>query len=387
VAGGRIPKAIALATVVGAAALLVLPPPAGLSLQAARAAGVAVLAIGLWATDVVPNHLTAMGVFLLGVLFNVAPPAVIFSGFEAKGFWLIFGGLVLGVAVEHTGLGERLARAITWRFAGSYPALLAGTSALAILMAFLMPSSIGRVALLMPITLALAERVGFGPGSNGRLGMAIILALATTLPGFTVITANTPNLVLAGASENLYGLELTYGSYLLLHFPLLGLLKTALAGVMVWLMFPDRPRPAPEPVVPLGLTSEQKRLALLLTGALALWLTDTLHHVSPAWVALGAALLCLLPGVGLLPTAEFHRRIHVAPLFYVAAILGLGAMVADSGLGELLANRLLAWAGIVPGAAGRNFAVLAAMSGLVSLATTAASPSPRPPACRSIRWS
>ena len=32
--------------------------------------------------------------------------------------------------------------------------------------------------------------------------------------------------------------------------------------------------------------------------ALLLWVTDWLHGVSPGWVALGAALVCTLPGIG-----------------------------------------------------------------------------------------
>ena len=40
------------------------------------------------------------------------------------------------------------------------------------LMSFLIPSSTGRVLVLMPIVLALAERLGFDAESNGRAGMA-----------------------------------------------------------------------------------------------------------------------------------------------------------------------------------------------------------------------
>ena len=41
--------------------------------------------------------------------FAVAPASVTFAGFHAAATWLIFGGLVVGVAVTVTGLGARMA--------------------------------------------------------------------------------------------------------------------------------------------------------------------------------------------------------------------------------------------------------------------------------------
>ncbi len=38
-----------------------------------------------------------------------------------------------------------------------------------------------------------------------------------------------------------------------------------------------------------------KRLLVILGFALLLWVTDNVHGISPAWVALGAAIVCLLP--------------------------------------------------------------------------------------------
>ena len=53
---------------------------------------------------------------------------------------------------------------------------------------------------------------------------------------------------------------------------------------------------------------------------------STLHGVSPAWVALGAALLCVAPGIGLLPPAAVTRDIDYSPVLFLAGIIGLGAI-------------------------------------------------------------
>ena len=77
------------------------------------AAILVLLAILGWASGRIPAHLVSLAFFLLAVLFHVAPPPVVFSGFTSGALWLIFGGQVMGVAIRHTGLAERLAVDLT----------------------------------------------------------------------------------------------------------------------------------------------------------------------------------------------------------------------------------------------------------------------------------
>src|ERR1700733_6770294 len=45
------------------------------------------------------------------------------------------------------------------------------------------------------------------------------------------------------------------------------------------------------------LSAREKRAALLLAAVVLLWLTDFLHHISPAVIGIGAGLFALLPRV------------------------------------------------------------------------------------------
>ena len=62
----------------GVALVLVQPLPASQSLAMA----LAVAAIGLWATGVIPEPITAVFFFTAAMLLKVAPAAVVFGGFE-----------------------------------------------------------------------------------------------------------------------------------------------------------------------------------------------------------------------------------------------------------------------------------------------------------------
>ena len=77
------------------------------------------------------------------------------------------GGLIIGGAVDHTGFGQRLARFMVGRAAGSYAKMIAAILVVDLALAFIMPSTMGRVALLLPIAMAIAEEAGFRPGQEG----------------------------------------------------------------------------------------------------------------------------------------------------------------------------------------------------------------------------
>ncbi|GIU42179.1 hypothetical protein TUM4630_02560 [Shewanella algidipiscicola] len=93
---------------------------------------------------------------------------------------------------------------------------------------------------LIPIGMALADTIGLKKGSNGRIGIATALAISCNMPSFAVLPANIPNMILAGSSENLFNITFGYTEYLLLHFPILGIVKSLVVIWLVLRIFPDK---------------------------------------------------------------------------------------------------------------------------------------------------
>lgn len=242
-----------------------------------------------------------------------------------------------------------------------------------VLLSLLMPSTMGRIVLLIPVMAALATRLGFKVGDRGHAGIMLAATMGSYLAGATILPANVPNMILAGVAETVHGVSFVYGPYLLLHGPVNGLLKLVVLVLVINGLFANNPTPpdladkAPPP-----LSTEEWRLLLILLGALGLWATDFMHGISPAWVALGAALLCLLPQSGLMPVSAFDRELSFRPLFYVGGILGVGAVLVDSGLSTYLGEVLLAWAGLEPQQHAQNFGILVVISMLLGLVGTVA---------------
>ncbi len=333
------------------------------------AALLTVFAIGLWATGWLPEYLTALSFFALAMIVGVAPPAVIFAGFASSAFWLILSGYVLGIAIRKTGLADRAARALTARLSGSYPRLVIGVVLMTYGLAFVMPSNMGRIAVLMPIVLAVADRVGLPEGNRGRIGLALAVGFGTFMLSASILPANVPNLVMAGSIEGEDHIRLTYLPYLILHAPVLGVLKgVALIGC-ICLLFRATPTPAPEAAPSGPLSAAEKRLTVLLAATLLLWLTDSVHGISPAWIGLAAACLCLLPG-GFVSQEEFATGVNFRTTIYVAGILGMAAMVTRTGLADQLGHALLAVAPLDPAARFRDFCTLIGIASALNFIVT-----------------
>ena len=369
--GALIPRVLAACAVGLAIFLYFAPPPDGVTVAMMRTGAVVALTIGLFATAVVPVVVAVLIFFFVAVVAAVAPREVIFSGFTSGAVWLVFGGLIIGVAMRETGLGARIAGTLLLLFGRGYGRAITGTVVVAVLLAFVVPSSAGRILILLPIIFALADRLGFAGGSPGRTGLILAVTMGSMVPTVGILPANVPNNVLMGAAESVYGITLTYGSYLLLHFPVIGLIGLVALPVFIMLLFRDTANSGD------GATAEstpvsprEVRLTVILAAALALWLTDTLHGVSPAWVSLGAGIMCLLPGIGVMPPQAVIEKVNYGPWLFVAGVIGLGAVIAHSGLGPVLAERLIPVLELTPGHDARNFAAVAGLGMGMAVVTT-----------------
>jgi len=350
--------------------LLLIPSPQGIEPVMMKAGAVIVLAIGLWATAIVPSYFGSLIFLFAAVVLAVAPPKVVFSGFHAAAMWLVFGGLVFGLGVKRTGLDSRLVRSLLTHFPKIYLGMIYGVFWIATSLAFIVPSAAGRVALLVPVMAALAKELGFSEASKGRTGLILAASLGTMVPAFNILPANVPNMALYGAADSILNIQLTYADYILLNFPVMGGFALVVYPALIAILFKDTPRYPDHHEKSVLWSSDEKRLLLFLSVALLLWITDSLHGVSPAWVALGAAILCLLPRIGMLPPSVLGGEINYGPLLFLAGVIGLGAVANHAGLGALIAENLMQFFEFQKDADFQNYASVSLTGIVVGLFTT-----------------
>lgn len=380
----RLSHLIAGAALALSIALLFASPPDGMPLAAMRAASAVALAIGLWSTGVLPEYFVSIIFFVVVILIGAAPPNVAFSGLYSNAAWLVYGGLVVGVAIHQTGFGARMARTLVGYLASSYLGVLFGVVLVVALLAFIMPSAAGRVLIMMPIVLALADRLGLGEGSNGRVGMALALATGTVFPTFGILPAAVPNLGLAGAAQSIYGVTLTYGDYLAALFPVIGIASIIALPVMIRFLYPATLQPVTDEAEPSHMSGTEWRMLAILLVMLGLWLTDFAHGISPAWIAVAGAIVLMLPGIGVIPPTVLVQKINYGPFFFVSGLIGMGAVVHHSGLGTQIGQLLFSLVDIGAGGFQSFLSVIGIGMGMGAVATMPGQPAIMTPLAQTI---
>ncbi len=281
-----------------------------------------------------------IGCFLFWAL-GVVPFNVAFAGFANSTAWFLFGAMLIGLVADRSGLARRLAYTVMGRVGISYPRILLGLVITSFLLTFIVPSGLARVVILAAIALALLEAFRAQRGSNIACGMFLVLTYTGNIFD-KMLLSGAGSITAAGLIQKMGGIHVLWAQWLFAFLP------CSIATVLFswWLTLrlypPEQTAFAPDrayfqrEVASMGpWSAAQTKAAILIGCAMALWMTDFLHHIPPTMVALGVGLFALLPRVGVLD-AEDMRRVNYMPVFFVAEALSMGSVLeATHGLGVL----------------------------------------------------
>ena len=185
-----------------------------------------------FAFEIVPQYFASLIFLFTSFFFSLAPKELIFSGFSSSAFWLVFSGILLATAIKNTNLTDKLLNLFLKTKNPNFFVLLFNLSILGFLFSFLMPSGVTRVALLIPIGIAITKIYNFEEKSNGYIAILLTLILSTTIPAFSILPANVPNIILSGLTHQIYNYEILYSHYLLTNFLVLGIVK-----IFMWCVY------------------------------------------------------------------------------------------------------------------------------------------------------
>ena len=331
-----LPRILALSTLAIVAAIL--PFTSDVKTQTTL---LIVATVVFWATMTLPEYYTSLAFIAAALLLNLAPPDVVFAGFSAKAVWLVFAGIVFGMAVQEHSLGATLFQRLGL-LQLTYVRLIWTLALFAFLLAFVLPSAVGRVLVLVPLIKLLADELGLAEKSNERYALYLTAVVGTTLPAFSILTSNVPNIVLLGTVETVLGFTFTYPNYFATNFPVLGLGTFLLGPLCILRAFPGE-IPARPGVATADegdkktATPEQQRLAIILLTTLALWVTEEVHGIAAAWIGLTMALVCLMPGIGALPPQTL-TKLNLGPWLFLTGVIAVGAVARQNGVADILWN-------------------------------------------------
>jgi sodium-dependent dicarboxylate transporter 2/3/5 len=307
------------------------------SLVAQHAIAIAAVTIVLWITEAV-DHATA-GFIGLALYWasGVGSLSQIFSGFAGETPWFLMGALLIGAMAAKSGLAQRIAYAVTTRTGNSYSRLLLGFIIVDFLLTFVVPSGIARVTILGAIAIGAVEAFGVGPKSNIGRGLFIIITYAATIFDKMLI-AGAASILARGIIQEAGGVTVLYSLWFLAYLPCDMITIVACWRLILWLYPPEKTKIDDSSHLQKQLdalgpwTAAEKKCAAYLLVAVTLWMTDFVHHISPAMIGIAVGLSGALPVVGVLKWSDL-QKLNYAAIWFTAAALSLGRLLsATKGL-------------------------------------------------------
>ena len=301
-----------------------------------------------WITQAMDYALAGfIGCFLFWALGIVRFP-VAFSGFANDTAWFLFGALLIGAIATRSGVARRLAFNVMLRVGVTYPRILLGLIVTDFLLTSVVPSGIARVVIMAAIALGLVEAFDATRGSNVARGMFLILSYTANIFDKMII-AGAGSITARGLIEKHGGVEVLWSQWFLAFLPCSIITLIAAWRLTLWLYPPERvtleggKEYLREELRRMGpLSAREWKASLLMAAAVLLWLTDFVHHISPAIIGIGVGLFALLPHVGILEIEDM-RKLNYMPVFFVAAAVSMGTvMEATKGI-DVLTHVVVGW--------------------------------------------
>jgi solute carrier family 13 (sodium-dependent dicarboxylate transporter), member 2/3/5 len=304
---------------------------------------IAMFMVVAWITQAMEYTLAGfVGCFLFAALGVVRFP-VAFSGFANDTSWFLFSAMLLGMIATQSGIARRVAYHVMLRIGTTYPRILLGLIVTDFLLTFIVPSGVARIVIMAAIALGLVEVFHAKHGSNVARGMFLILTYTANLFDKMII-AGAGSITARGLMEKVGGIEVLWSQWFLAFLPCSIISVLAAWWLTLWLYPPEQVSLAGgrdylrQELDKLGTWSpSEKKAAALLIAAVALWLTDFIHHIPAPVVGMGVVLFAMLPHVGILEAGDL-RKVNYNPVFFVAAAVSMGTVLDVTKGIDLLTN-------------------------------------------------
>jgi len=298
------------------------------------------LAAVFWMFEPVPIYATSLLVIILQVLLlsaeglipwqdassYTAEPYTAFIGTLASPVIILFlGGFVLAEAAVKYDMDRNLTRILLRPFGDKPKFILLGLMLVtAILSAFM--SNTATTAMMMTVIIPIIAKLQ--PEDPMRIGLALSIPFAANIGGIATPIGTPPNAIVIGSLAN-QGISIPFGDWMLLAVPLV-LVVLAFTWLLILMLY----KPVSEHVL-LDMKGRFQTgrpavlLYLIFALTVILWITESLHGIKSAIVALIPVVLLSLTGV---ITKEDIRKLPWEVLWLVAGGISLGISMKTTGL-------------------------------------------------------
>ncbi|MFX4227879.1 MAG: SLC13 family permease [Porticoccaceae bacterium] len=214
--------------------------PSGLSFEAKAVLATTLWVATWWTTEAIPIPATSLLPIFLLPITGALDSDTVTSSYGNDIIYLFLGGFFIATAMEKWNLHKRMALAII---------AFVGTSTQRILLGFMIAtaflsmwvSNTASVMMMIPMALAITRQVGHSLEGTPEASdipafeKALIFAVgyAGTIGGMGTLIGTPPNIILAAQARELFGVEISFASWMLIGVPVVVVLL-AIALALSW---------------------------------------------------------------------------------------------------------------------------------------------------------
>lgn len=343
---------------------LITPPPlAAMSAAAWHTTGLMMWMVLWWISEVMPIPVTSILPMIFIPLLGIAPMDAATAPYAHPLIFLFFGGFFLSIAMEKTGLHQRIALR-SLMLVGQQPAAqVAGLMAVTAFLSMWM-SNTATAVMMLPIGLSMIKMAH--ASSQDSFGKAVLLAIAysASIGGIATLIGTPPNALLAAYLAKSYQIQISFADWMLLGVPLAVVMLLCCWFWLCKIHFRLPPQSNAnhdfaKQLAELGpLRGSEARVLIVFALAATCWIAQQWLArwsglpLSDTMIALLAALLLFL-----LPGDQNNQRILVwqdsqqlpwGVLLLFGGGLTMAEQIQRTGVADLLAQQLSLLDGISP---------------------------------------
>lgn len=191
-----------------------------------------IVVLGLFVWGKIRHDFVALIALFVLVVLGLIPPEKAFLGFGHPAVITVAAVLIIGSALEHSGLIDILGKWVSKL--GNNHTLQILTLSLVVGVASAFMNNVGALAILMPVAINLAKKSGYSPSH-----LLMPIAFASLLGGMTTLIGTPPNIIIASFRAQEMGEPFGMFDFVPVGFGvmLVGILFIALVG---WRLIPKR---------------------------------------------------------------------------------------------------------------------------------------------------
>lgn len=306
------------------------------SVAQASLIGLIALLVTLWTNEALPLGAVSLLPLILFPLFGVLDLNSVAPNYSKSIIFLFLGGFMLAIAIEKIKLHEYFSAKLLNFFPNTPLGIIYALAITAALLSAIL-SNTTITLMLMPIALYLS--------SNIKLKIRFLLATTygASIGGILTPIGTAPNLILLGFLEDKGLPVLTFGEWVYMMFPIVGIMLLTIP-YLLGMGVRDECVKEIGGEVP-SITNEQKRLYGIIIALAVVLVVNT--FTSQIWgialdekmILLGFGLMMFLPGVGFLSWDD-TRNLPYEIIFLFGAGFSIAAAFGSTGLDAAIAEKL-----------------------------------------------